>query len=183
MAFTCTEPQMGYLGSFANTDAGVSFANSGATVYPTPPTTLGMIVRGYDPTYGQGEFILLRGVASTTVGSAVTYDYITYQTALLPATANLAMPVACSMAATTALLFGWYQISGVCTFAKSVAFSVTTITGVPIYVAVTAGLVSTSATSGVQIENAQSANLASVASTTGTLLCVIQRPGTQGAIL
>ena len=35
---------------------------------------VGTIVRAEDPTYGEGEFIYLIGVASTIVGSLVTYD-------------------------------------------------------------------------------------------------------------
>ena len=33
---------------------------------------LGTIVRAVDPTYGEAEFIYLKGVASTVVGSGVT---------------------------------------------------------------------------------------------------------------
>jgi hypothetical protein len=43
---------------------------------------LGTIVRASDPTYGEGEFIYLLGVASTAIGSVVTYDASTYQTVL-----------------------------------------------------------------------------------------------------
>src|SRR6185312_15318133 len=34
----------------------------------------GFIVEAQDPTFGGGEFIYLKGVASTVVGSMVTYD-------------------------------------------------------------------------------------------------------------
>jgi hypothetical protein len=65
--------------------------------------------------YGGGEFIYLKGVASTVVGSLVTYDGAssgtpTYQTVLCPSTANLAQPVAVAMSANVANQFGWYQI-------------------------------------------------------------------------
>jgi hypothetical protein len=61
--------------------------------------------------YGEGEFIYLKGVASTVLGSVVTYAQDDNSTALL--VANAIGPVATSMsinAATTS--FGWYQIFG-----------------------------------------------------------------------
>ena len=78
---------------------------------------LGTRVFATDPVYGDGEFIYLQGVASTVVGSVVTYDGAssgtpTYQTALAPATANLGQPLAVAMSACVANQFGWYQISG-----------------------------------------------------------------------
>jgi hypothetical protein len=35
---------------------------------------LGTVINAVDPVYGGGEFIFLKGVASTVVGSLVTYD-------------------------------------------------------------------------------------------------------------
>lgn len=60
--------------------------------------------------YGVGEFIYLKGVASTVVGSAVTFNQDDSSTALLAA--NAIGPVAFAMAATVANEFGWYQIYG-----------------------------------------------------------------------
>ena len=71
---------------------------------------LGTIVRAEHATYGAGEFIYLLGVASTAVGSWVTYNADDFSTTLLAA--NAIGPVAVAMAATTANLFGWYQIHG-----------------------------------------------------------------------
>lgn len=71
---------------------------------------LGTIVRAYDPTYGAGEFIYLLGVASTAIGSWVTYNQDDNSTALLAA--NAIGPVAVSMSANVASQYGWYQISG-----------------------------------------------------------------------
>jgi hypothetical protein len=70
----------------------------------------GTIVTATDPTYGAGEFIYLKGVASTAVGSWVTYNLDDGSTALLAA--NAIGPVAVAMAATVADTWGWYQISG-----------------------------------------------------------------------
>lgn len=71
---------------------------------------LGTIVRAYDPTYGAGEFIYLLGVASTAIGSWVTYNQDDYSTALLAA--NAIGQVAVSMSANVASQYGWYQIGG-----------------------------------------------------------------------
>lgn len=71
---------------------------------------VGTIVRATDPTYGAGEFIYLAGVASTAVGSWVTYNLDDGSTALLAA--NAIGPVAVAMGATVASTYGWYQISG-----------------------------------------------------------------------
>ncbi len=71
---------------------------------------LGTIVTAYDPTYGAGEFIYLLGVASTAVGSWVTYNADDFSTTLL--VANAIGPVAVSMSANVASQYGWYQISG-----------------------------------------------------------------------
>tara|TARA_R100000234_G_scaffold94103_2_gene62333 strand:- start:2032 stop:2571 length:540 start_codon:yes stop_codon:yes gene_type:complete len=83
--------------------------------------SLGQIVRavdGYTTTvggvtatnYGAGEFIYLKGVASTVEGSVVLYNPDDYTTSL--ATANDVGPIAVAMAACVADRFGWYQISG-----------------------------------------------------------------------
>lgn len=72
---------------------------------------LGDRFKAFDETYGPGEFIYLAGVASTAVGSVVTFNSDDYTTAL--AVANAVGPVAVAMAANTAATsFGWYQIYG-----------------------------------------------------------------------
>lgn len=71
---------------------------------------LGTIVTCKHATYGVGEFIYLQGVASTAVGSWVTYNADDNSTALLAADAI--GPVGVSMAANVASTYGWYQISG-----------------------------------------------------------------------
>jgi hypothetical protein len=67
-------------------------------------------VRGNDPTYGAGEFIYLKGVASTAVGSWVLYNEDDYSTSLLAA--NDIGQVAVAMSACVASEYGWYQIKG-----------------------------------------------------------------------
>lgn len=72
--------------------------------------SLGEIIRAVDPTREAGEFIYLKGVASTVVGSWVLYNPDDYSTSLLAA--NDIGPVAVAMSACVASEFGWYQISG-----------------------------------------------------------------------
>jgi hypothetical protein len=135
MAYSFTENRTGLL-QIANTDSGVTMAN-GTSAIPTPPATLGMVCRAFDPTYGEGEFIMLLGVASTVVGSLVTYNATTYQTTLSANTANQATPVAVAMAANTAGLFGWYQIGGLAVIKKT---AVATNAQVAVYQSATVGL-------------------------------------------
>lgn len=71
---------------------------------------LGKIVQAVDATRGSGEFIYLLGVASTAVGSVVTYNADSYATTLLAA--NAVGSVAVAMSANVASQYGWYQISG-----------------------------------------------------------------------
>ena len=176
MAYSFTENRAGLL-QIANTDSGVTMAN-GTSAIPTPPATLGMVCRAFDPTYGEGEFILLVGVASTVVGSLVTYNATTYQTTLSANTANQATPVAVAMAANTAGLFGWYQIGGLAVIKKT---AVATNAQVAVYQSATAGRIMATAASGKQVLGARSANLATIASTVSTVIVSINRPHLQGA--
>ena len=175
MAYSFTENRAGML-QIANTDAGVTMAN-GTSAIPTPPGTLGQVVRAFDPTYGEGEFIMLVGVASTVVGSLVTYNTTTYQTALSPNTANLAQPVAVAMSANLAASFGWYQIGGLAVIKKT---AVAVNAGVSVFQSATTGRIMPTAASGKAILGAKSANLATVASTVSTVIVSINRPHLQG---
>ena len=178
MAYTFDEPKLGLL-LINGTDAGITSPGDGVTVIPTPPNKLGMIVRAFDPTYGEGEFILLKGVASTAVGSVVIWDGTTYATTLCPATANQARPVAIAMSAnTSASTYGWYQIAGTAVAART--------TGVKLSPTVAVGVISTgkiaATATGKEIEGARSANAATVASATTTVTVVLNRPAMQGRI-
>ncbi len=69
----------------------------------------GTIVKAFDPTYGEGEFIYLKGVASTIVGNAVVWD-TSFQTTLTVLASR--GPVGIAMSANVANQWGWYQIAG-----------------------------------------------------------------------
>ena len=179
MAFTIIENAAGYM-PIASTDAGQTTANS-ATIVPTLPMTIGMIVKAVDPTYGMGEFILLKGVASTAVGSLVRYNRATYQTVLAANTAVQVMPVAVAMAATiggTSTLFGWYQISGTAALSKT---AVIVLPDVAVYLSATAGSVKALASAGLQVVGCRS-QLATTASASATVLVTINRPHLQSQV-
>ena len=93
--------------TIVNTTIGVQAI---ATTETTQKQPLGTRVRAVDPVYGEGEFIYLVGVASTAIGSWVTYDQDGHTTALLAA--NAIGPVAVAMSANVASQYGWYQIFG-----------------------------------------------------------------------
>lgn len=175
MAYTVTTPQMGFV-QIANIDSGVTFANA-TSAAPTPPLKLGTIVKAEDPTYGSGEFILLAGVASTAVGSIVTYNTTSYTTTLCPVTSALTNPIAVAMSAnTSASTWGWYQIEGAAVCAKSTlaAFA----PNVAVAILSTGKLGNTA--SGKEIESARTANSATVASATTTVVVMLNRPHLMG---
>lgn len=153
-----------------------------ANIDTTKNHPLGMIVTATDPTYGQGEFIYLLGVASTVVGSVVTYNgnssgTPTWQTALAPATANLAQPLAVAMGANVASSYGWYQIAGnaVCATNGTLAAG-----PAPVYLA-GSGQLSSTAVAGKQMLNA--VNVTATGTPAASQAVVeINRPFAQGAI-
>lgn len=73
---------------------------------------LGTRVRATDPVYGESEFVYLKGVASTVVGSHVIYDQRNGTSTLT--TLTTFGPIAVSMSANVANQFGWYCVAGSC---------------------------------------------------------------------
>lgn len=178
MAYTVTSPQIGYP-IIAGIDAGYlppsSVSAGTTTTYPTTPAALGSVVKAIDPTYGEGEFIFLAGVASTAVGSVVAYDTATFQTKLAPVGSFKPEPIAVAMAATGAGSFGWYQISGNARAKKTSGLALASNAAVGV---LTAGLIAATG-SGKEVQGALTVAKAT-ASTLVTL--VINRPHMQGRI-
>lgn len=143
------------------------------------PGRLGSIAKAYHPTFGEGEFIYLLGVASTVAGLLVEYNATTFQTTLSPNTANDENPVAVAMSANVASQYGWYQIAGIATVLKT---AVQVLPGAKIYQSATAGRVMPTSASGKQILGARGANLTTVTSTTSTVAVLLNRPVKQGQI-
>ena len=175
MAFSIYEPHLSGLMPITQTDGGVTFAGASSAA-PSPPMRLGMIVRAYDPTFGEGEFILLAGVASTKVGSVVTYNTTSYTTALAPVGNKLPQPIAFAMSANIlATTWGWYQISGMAVAAKTSALALGSNAAVGV---LTTGLIAATAT-GKEVEGALTA---AKATTPTTVTLVINRPHMMGRI-
>lgn len=146
-------------------------------------TDPGTIVSGRDSTYGGGEFIYLQGVSGLSVGSLVTYNPETGAVTLSPTTTATfsGQPLAVAMAAnTSASNYSWYQIAGAALINKLT--TVNFAPGVAVYVAATAGEVTSAAASGNQILNAFTINAATVASATTQITVQINRPFIQGQI-
>ena len=113
---------------------------------------VGTIVRASDPTYGAGEFIYLSGVASTAVGTWVTYNLDDGSTTRLAA--NAIGPVAIAMGATVASTWGWYQIQG-----KAVGLALTAFAdNANVYATATAGSVDDAVVAGDRVKGAVGAS-------------------------
>jgi hypothetical protein len=141
-----------------------------ADVSSTQRHPLGTIVRAADSTYGAGEFIYLKGVASTVVGSWVTYNADDFTSTLLAA--NAIGPVAVAMAiCDSATEYGWYQIQG-----KAVGKALASYAdNGAVYATSTAGSVDDQAVAGDLVHNAKGASAVDTP-TTGLAEFEIARP-------
>ena len=112
---------------------------------------LGYRCKASDATYGVGEFIYLKGVASTALGSWVHFNADDYSTALTAA--NGIGPVAVSMSANVADQYGWYQIYG-----KAVGKALASYAdNAAVYLTATAGSVDDAVVDGDMVHNAKGA--------------------------
>jgi len=123
---------------------GQPIANTETTQYHP----IGTIVKAKDPTYGEGEFVYLKGLASTVVGSAVIYDQYANTTTL--AVAGSRGPVAIAMSANVASQYGWYQIGG-----SAVIKALTVAANGNVYLTATAGTVDDFTVAGDKIDGAR----------------------------
>lgn len=166
MAYTIINGELGY--------PKIGDIISDSDAYLVQPS-LGTIVRATDPTYGAGEFIWLDGVASTAVGSWVTYNTDDGSTALLAA--NAIGPVAVAMGASVASTQGWYQISG-----KAVGKALTGFAdNANVYATATAGSVDDAVVAGDRVKNAKGASAVDTPST-GLAEFEISRPWMDDAL-
>jgi hypothetical protein len=138
MAYTISDPIIGAQ-PIANTE----------TVQKHP---LGFIVKAVDPVYGGGEFIYLPGVASTVLGSWVTYNPDDFSTTLLAA--NAIGPVAVAMSINVASQYGWYQIGGKAIGKALAAFA----DNGNVYGTATAGSIDDAIVAGDRVQNAKGAS-------------------------
>lgn len=119
--------------------------------------------------YGEGEFIYLKGVASTAVGSWVTYNADDGSTALLAA--NAIGPVAIAMSANVASQYGWYQINGKAVGKALAAFA----DNGNVYATATAGSIDDAVVAGDRVKRAKGASAVDTPST-GLAEFEIDRP-------
>jgi hypothetical protein len=141
---------------------------------------LGTRAKFIHPTYGEGEFIYLTGVASTAAGDSVVYD-TAYVTVRAAATASDTCPWAFATGATIANTYGWYQISGMVVANKTKTVSMAA--GITVGVS-TAGLISASS-SLKELLGCVVALVASATTTTnngGKVVLMCDRPRGQGRI-
>lgn len=134
----------------------------------TQAAPIGTVVRAVDTTYGEGEFIYLKGVASTVVGSAVIYD--TYANTTTLAAAGSRGPLAVAMSANVANQFGWYQISG-----SAVVKAATVVANGNVYVTATAGTVDDAVVAGDKVDGARF-KTADGTPSAGFAVCQLARP-------
>ena len=139
---------------------------------------IGTIITAEDPTYGEGEFIYLVGVASTIVGTVVTWhdaDTTLGLTAFSTTAVDSGEPLAVAMAATVADEYGWYQISGIAVVGKANTLSLAP--GVDL--AIASGLAIAAATTN-RVSGLNTAITASASTLVITVPCLIQRPSGPG---
>jgi len=152
-----------------------------ATNSDTQKHPLGTIVRARDPVFGDGEFIYLKGIGSTVVGSMVIYKHDTGVTALSPDTAKSGAPVAVAMSACVANEFGWYQIGGAAVIKKT-AVKVDPAVALRVFQSATTGRVMQTSATSKQILGATFSTAVTVTSTTSTAVVTLNRPHVQGNI-
>lgn len=139
---------------------------------------LGTIIRASDPTYGEGEFIYLKGVAATVVGSLVTYDQTLATTTLAPATGGKGS-VAVAMSANVLANYGWYQIAGAAAVSAPNAMTA----GAEVFMlAATPGSVDDAQVNGEQVVNA-TVSVTTGTPSTGLGVIQINRPFLQGQVV
>jgi hypothetical protein len=163
-------------------DPGVTIAG----VAGKPSVPYGTVVRAKHPTFGEGEFIYLQGVASTLVGSLVNYTVSTGVTSLTTASVgSIPRPVAVAMSANVSTTtFGWYQIAGSAVIKKTavkVDPAVTHATNV--YLSGTSGRIMQTSVAVRTVLGAAFETTTTITSTTSTAVVTINRPHQQGPII
>lgn len=104
---------------------------------------LGTRIRAFDPTYGEAEFIYLKGVASTAVGDVVGYDIKNATTTRAVTTTR--GPLAVAMSANIANQYGWYCVYGA---VPVNAAGATASVAIQLYMTATPGALDDAATAG-----------------------------------
>lgn len=137
---------------------------------------LGTIVRAVSATYGAGEFIYLKGVANTVVGSWVLYNEDDYSTSLLAANdiGQVALAMSINVAGPN---YGWYQIKGKAVGKVLAGFA----DNANVYSTATAGSVDDAVVAGDRVKRAKGASAIDTPST-GLAEFEIDRPFVDDAL-
>lgn len=164
---------------------------SNATWYTTSPTIglqpindtsttqnhpIGTRIRGKDATYGEAEFIYLKGVASTAAGDLVIYDENANTTTRAVHTTAARGQCAVAMSANVASQYGWYMVSGSCLVNSG---SNTVAAGAPVFLTSTASQIDDAVVSTDKVDG-MTTTAANAATTTGFTLCQMDRPSANG---
>lgn len=134
LSFTVTSPQIG--------------VQPIASTSTTQQHALGTRLKAVDANYGEGEFIYLKGVASTLAGDLVAFDDKAGTTTRTVAATR--GPVAIAMSANVANQYGWYQLAGAGVLATASAG--TGAANALVAVSVTAGQATVSGAAGVKVD-------------------------------
>lgn len=159
MAYNFTDPKVGMQPIAAT-----------STVQNHP---IGTLVKAYDPTYGEGEFIYLKGLASTAVGELVIYD--TYANTTKRGVAGDRGPAAVAMSANVANQYGWYQVKGATVSKVAAAFAA----GGNVYLTATAGTIDDATVAGDKVDGARGKTAIDTPSA-GFAVLQIDRPSLNG---
>jgi len=138
----------------------------------TKQTNIGTRVKGFDPIYGEGEFIYLTGVASTVVGDLVIFDQ--YAGTSTRAVAGSRGPCAIAMSANVASSYGFYQIAG-----SAIVKAGTVAANGNVYVTATAGTIDDAIVSGDKVDGAR-LKTADGTPSAGFAIAQISRPSLNG---
>lgn len=131
---------------------------------------LGTIVDAQDPTYGTGQFIYLKGVASTAVGDVVS---VATGFTTVRGVASARGKIAVAMSANVANQYGWYQIGG-----EAVVNAANTVVATtPAYLTATAGSVDDAVVSGDKIDGF---TFSAARTGAGTVTAILTRPCANG---
>jgi hypothetical protein len=133
-------------------------------VSTTQQHPLGQRIRAYDPTYGEGEFVYVKGVASAAVNLLCTVNLYTGVTALTAARSKGLIGV--FMSALVASTYGWVQVRGAC----PVALAGTVVAGSTVYLTATAGKADDAVVAG---DIVYGANFATADGTPSALIAVV----------
>ena len=138
----------------------------------TKQVNIGTRVKGFDPVYGEAEFIYLNGVASTAIGDLVIFDQ--YAGTTTRAVAGSRGPCAIAMSANVASSYGFYQIAG-----SAVVKAGTVVANGNVYLTATAGTIDDATVSGDKVDGAR-LKTADGTPSSGFAIVQISRPSLNG---